>query len=101
MYVDFLRQDGWRRLLSPLNLEHQPSPEELNEHKNVDGNADAVVRVGQRSLRSDREPSKDQDDRSQQYCQNLKIDVQLETESRVPLAEFRYQNSGWHDADED
>jgi hypothetical protein len=101
VYVDFLRQNRRRRLLAPLDLEHQPSPKELHENEHIDSNADAVVRVRKRSLRPDREPSKDQNDRRQQHRQNLQIDVQLQTERRIPLTEFRYQDSSRHDADED
>jgi hypothetical protein len=60
-----------------------------------------VVRVRKRSLRPDREPSKNQNDRRQQHCQNLKINMQFQTQRRIPLTEFRYQNSSRHDADED
>jgi hypothetical protein len=100
MDIHLLRQHSRNCFLPALNFEHQPSPKELHQHEDVDGEADAMMRVRQRSFRPNSKEAQNKHNRRQQYCQDLQINMQLKTEPRIPLSKLRYQDSSRQDAEE-
>jgi hypothetical protein len=73
----------------------------LNKNKSVQSDADAVVGIGQASLRSHSKPAEDQHNSDQGNRQDLEIDMESESKSGVPVVEASDEDSRGDDEEED
>jgi len=67
----------------------QGASKELNKHQCIQSNANAMVRIGQASLRAHGKPTEDQNNSDQSDGQDLKVDVESEGKARVAVVETR------------
>jgi hypothetical protein len=65
----------------------QGASEELDQYKSIQGDTDAMMRVGQATFRAYCKPAENKDDSDQGHSQDVEVDVKTQCEAWVAIVE--------------